>query len=380
MGQLTISRVNIVLANEIVTGSLAIENNHIVDIDLSPSHRPGALDWEHDFLIPGLVELHTDNMEKYFAPRPGVMWPSLPAMLAHDTQMAASGVTTVFDAVAVGYDIHHSNRTEILDNIITSIDYIKSHELCRADHYLHLRCELSCDSTSAEFDQYVENPHLRLVSLMDHAPGQRQFARLEKYREYYQKKYAYSDNEMEAFIERHKTSSDTWSHLHRRHIARTCSELGIPMASHDDATLEHVRESLDNEVSIAEFPTTLEAARLSHDNDLKVLMGAPNLVRGFSHSGNVAASLLAQEGCLDILSSDYYPSSLLHSAFVLAELDMGYDLPQALCCVSKNPANAVGLHDRGSIEIGNKADILRVGMHHNYPVIREVWKNGLRTI
>ncbi len=213
---------------------------------------------------------------------------------------------------------------------------------------------------------------------MDHAPGQRQFARVDKYIQYYQKKYGYSDEDMDNYIRLHKQSSETYSDSHRRYIAENCQQRGLPMASHDDATEDHVSEALNYEVNIAEFPTTLEAASQSHKNNLKVLMGAPNLLRGESHSGNVAAQMLANEGLLDILSSDYYPSSLLQSAFTLADLDCGYDLPKAIRCVSDTPAKSVNLIDRGSIEIGKKADLLRVSKQKNIPFLKEVWKDGNR--
>lgn len=378
MTEKIISNAYVVLNDEVMLGSVVIEHGLIKRIDQGVSNLPAALDWNGDYLIPGLIELHTDNMEKYFTPRPGVTWPRISAIMTHDNQMAASGVTTVFDAVSVGYDIYKSSRAEVLRDIIESIAYISNNYLARADHYIHLRCELSCDATSQEFDKYADDPRLKLVSLMDHAPGQRQFARMDKYIEYYQKKYGFSDDEMMHSIERHKQSSETWSAAHRRYIAETCLQRNIPMASHDDATHEHVNEALSYEVSIAEFPTTLEAASLSHQNDLKVLMGAPNLIRGHSHSGNVAARELAQGGYLDILSSDYYPSSLLHSAFLLADLDIGYELPQAICCVTKNPADAVGLEDRGTIQAGYQADLLRVSKHMDLPILKETWKSGER--
>ncbi len=378
MNEQIFSNARIVTADEVITGSLVIRQGLISDIDLSGSQLPHAVDCQGDYLMPGMIELHTDNMEKYFIPRPGVQWPKLSAIMTHDLQMCSSGITTVFDAVSVGYDIYKSNRAEILDDIIDSIGYITDNKLARSDHFLHLRCELSCAETSKEFDLYSENPLIKLVSLMDHAPGQRQFARLEKYMEYYQNKYGYNDAEMSLYTEQHRQSSSTYSASHRRYIAETCLQREIPMASHDDATREHVEEAMSYEVSIAEFPTTLEAACLSHQNKLKVLMGAPNLIRGQSHSGNVAAFELAVEHYLDILSSDYYPASLLQSAFILADLDMGYDLAAAIRCVSDNPAQAVGLADRGRIETGKKADFLRVSRNHSVPFIHQVWKNGDR--
>jgi len=225
MKQSVFNNASIVLDDEVIKGSIVVENGKFIDIDHSPSQIPSAEDWQGDYLIPGLIELHTDNMEKYFSPRPGVNWPGVSAIMAHDTQMSASGVTTVFDAVAVGYDIYKSNRTEILKDIIESINYITDHSLSRTEHFLHLRCELSCEATSAEFEQYAKNPLLRLVSLMDHSPGQRQFSRIDKYKQYYQTKYGFSDADMGQYIAQHQQASEIWSNSHRQYIAEYCRVL-----------------------------------------------------------------------------------------------------------------------------------------------------------
>lgn len=373
-----IKNAKIILRNEVIQGTVSIEDGKIKAVDQGGSQLANAQDWQGDYLMPGLIELHTDNMEKYFSPRPGVAWSGIPAILAHDTQMASAGVTTVFDAVAMGYNIYKSTRSQILDNVIDSIEYISDNHLAKADHFIHLRCELSCDSTSDEFDQNASTHLLKLVSLMDHAPGQRQFAKMDKYIEYYKGKYNFSDEQMNKNIRLHQQSSKEFAHIHRKYIAKYCQENEIPMASHDDATQAHVEEAMAHHVSIAEFPTTLEAAKFSHKNKLQVLMGAPNLVRGYSHSGNVAARELAENGCLDILSSDYYPSSLLHAAFSLADLDNAISLADAIRCVTDNPAQAVDLDDRGRIETGKKADILRVSKHKDLPILQEVWKDGTR--
>jgi alpha-D-ribose 1-methylphosphonate 5-triphosphate diphosphatase len=378
MTKQTIINARLVLKDEVIKGAIVIENGHLKQVDRGQSRLAAAEDWNDDYLMPGLVELHTDNMEKYFTPRPGVIWPKVSAMIGHDRQMIGSGVTTVFDAVAVGYDIYDSQRTKILDDVIDSIAYLEDNHLSKADHFIHLRCELSSETTADMFDLYADNPRLKLVSLMDHAPGQRQFARLDKYIEYYQKKYGQSDEKMAIRLEKHKASSQCWSAKHRRYIAEICCARTIPMASHDDATDEHVTEAVNYGVSIAEFPTTLKAAELSHNNNMKVLMGAPNIIRGHSHSGNVAARELAEGGYLDILSSDYYPSSLLQSAFTLVDLDLGINLATAVRCVTENPAQAVGLEQRGSIQVGYKADLLRVGKHSDLPILKETWKSGER--
>jgi alpha-D-ribose 1-methylphosphonate 5-triphosphate diphosphatase len=155
---------------------------------------------------------------------------------------------------------------------------------------------------------------------------------------------------------------------------------GIPLASHDDTTAEHVAQSVRDGVAIAEFPTTFEAAEALHAAGVRVLMGAPNLIRGGSHSGNVGTAELANAGVLDVLSSDYVPASLLMAAFALPRAVPSMALPEAVRAASKTPAEAVGLNDRGEIAIGKRADLVRVHIVRGLPVVRSVWRAGRRVV
>lgn len=369
---------NIVTANEVLHGTIAIRDGLISDMSEDLSMLPAAQDMDGDYLLPGLVELHTDNLEGFMNPRPGVDWPSESAVLAHDAQIVSAGITTVFDALSIGDISPKRSRLRQLPTMLRAITQAVNAGHTRAEHRLHLRCELSQENTLETFRDVVTSPLVQLVSVMDHSPGQRQFVKLEKYREYYQGKYYLSDDEMEAFIGQQLENSRRYSDAHRRAIVSECRDRTLSMASHDDATVEHARQSAYNGMSIAEFPTTLEAARASHAFGLKVLMGAPNIVRGRSHSGNVAASSLAQDGLLDILSSDYYPASLLQAAGMLANEVQGYDLPRAVACVTLCPARAAGLHDRGEIRLGLRADLVRAQAHEQRLVVGQVWRGGSR--
>ena len=377
MKQTILNNAQLILPNEIATGHLVIEDGKIKEVSSGLCAQTDAIDVDGDFLMPGLIELHTDSMEKFFEPRPGVNWPGIPAALAHDAQIAAAGITTVFDAVSVGYDFVAS-RKDTMPIIIESISAAEQKGLHKIEHFLHLRCEVSSKETHEEFLNYADNDLVRLASLMDHAPGQRQFANVDKYRQYYQGKYRFSDQEMDEFIDRHKDRSSQNSVRNRDAIAQYCHENNIAIASHDDAKSEHVQESMEYGVTIAEFPTTVEAAKMSHENGLCVLMGAPNLIRGMSHSGNVSAAQLATHDYLDILSSDYFPNSLLHATFKLASNEIGYSLPKAVRCVTQHPAVSVGLDDRGVIEAGKLADLLRVKVVDGLPILQQVWKRGER--
>jgi alpha-D-ribose 1-methylphosphonate 5-triphosphate diphosphatase len=378
MKELILTNARLVLHNEILQGSLFIKNGVIAEIDHSKVSLPGAIDLDGQFLLPGLVELHTDNLEKHFTPRPKVTWPGQPAVIAHDAQLVAAGITTVFDAIALGDINENSQRLDNLLGMLEAILVASDDNLLRADHLLHLRCEVCHKDVLALFEKIITTPKVHLVSLMDHSPGQRQFTNMDKYRIYYQGKYNLDNTELEQFIVRQKENSALYSDSHRQQIAAICQERNIPMASHDDATIEHVAESANFGMSIAEFPTTLIAAKASHEKGMQVLMGAPNVVRGGSHSGNIAAHELAQAEVLDILSSDYCPASILHAAFMLADLNNNYDLPKAISTVTKNPASAAGLHDRGEIAIGKRADVIQVQLSKTLPVVKQVWGQGIR--
>ena len=374
-----INNVKLVLEDETIDGSLEVQDGRIYAFAESQSRQPGALDGEGGWLLPGLIELHTDNLDKFFTPRPKVDWPAHSAMSSHDALMVASGITTVLDAVAIGDVRDGGDRLENLEKMINAVEETQKRGLNRAEHRLHLCCELPHHTTLPLFEKLVDREPVTLVSLMDHSPGQRQFANREKYREYYQGKYQLSSEQMQRFEEEQMALAAAWSQPNRQAIAAMCRERQIALASHDDATHEHVAESHQLGSVIAEFPTTLAAAQASRQHGMNVLMGAPNIVRGGSHSGNVAAHQLAASGLLDILSSDYYPASLLDAAFRIADSDdNAFTLAQAVRLVSKHPAQALGLHDRGVIAEGKRADLVLAHRRGQHVHIDHVWRQGKR--
>jgi alpha-D-ribose 1-methylphosphonate 5-triphosphate diphosphatase len=376
--ELILTNARVVTADRVINGTLVIRDGVIAALDEGNSQLPQAQDLGGDYLMPGLVELHTDNLEKHMTPRPGVDWPTASAVLTHDAQIIAAGITTVFDALSIGDINPRGKRMQQLPAMLDAVASAEAAGDTRAEHRLHLRCEVCHPDALSLFRDLVGHPLVKLVSVMDHSPGQRQFAREDKYREYYMGKYHLSAAEMDAFSDQQTANSRQYSDRQRLAVVEICQARGLALASHDDATLAHVEESAGLGMAIAEFPTTLEAAEASHTRGLKVLMGAPNVVRGGSHSGNIAAADLAQRGVLDILSSDYYPASLLQAAFLLAAFDNSYDLPKAIATVSLLPAQAVGLDDRGEIRPGLRADLLQASDRQGQPVVRQVWRQGRR--
>lgn len=377
MSELVFSNGRIVTADAVIDGSVQVVAGGIKAIDAGRGGA-AAIDLGGDYLLPGLVELHTDNLENHVQPRPGVMWPILSAVMDHDARIAGAGITTVLDAIAIGAVRNNVVRDELMSTIIGGLDTARQRGMLRADHLLHLRAEVSTPDVLGHFERFADVAFLKLVSVMDHTPGQRQFVNLEKHTEYYKGKFGMSDAEIATYLVNKKAQQERWSAPNRRALIELCHQRKLPLASHDDATEAHVAEAIEDGIVIAEFPTTIEAAAASHSNGLKVLMGGPNVVRGLSHSGNVSALDLAKRGHLDIVSSDYVPSSLMLSIFSLARGELGIDLPQAVAMASKTPAEAVGLDDRGEIAPGRRADLVQVGLVEGVPVVRAVWREGMR--
>lgn len=375
-----LTNARIVTADAEFDGTVVLHDGRITEVAAGRSHVDGAIDLEGDHLLPGLVELHTDNMEKHFAPRPGVKWPSVSAVMAHDTQISAAGITTVYDSLALG-DVHgNSDRVQNRERMIEAVCAAADRQMTRAEHRIHLRCEISAEDAVEAVEKWIDLPLVGLVSINDHTPGQRQFLDPEKLKQYYKGKHAMTDDQFEEF-------SIRVTELHHRNAARHRSEIvsraharALPIASHDDATEAHVKEAVANGMTIAEFPTTREAAQASRDAGLAVLVGAPNLVLGGSHSGNIAAIDLVRAGHAEILSSDYVPASLMESVFKLPAAGIGISLPQAVRLASLNPAKAVGLGDRGEIAVDRRADLVRVRAVDGAAVVRAVWREGDRVV
>ena len=375
---LTIANARIVTPDDIVHGTAEIEDGRFAAIGDGVARSREVLDFEGDYLLPGLVELHTDNLERHFTPRPGVVWPAEAAVLAHDSQLAAAGITTAFDAVRVGGG--DKARPKHLEGMADVVKTATRWDVLRAEHFLHIRCEVSSADLMERFSPFADDPLVRLVSLMDHTPGQRQFVDLDKHRQYYQGRYGLNDSEMDDYVEAKLRLQQEFSGRHRSMVVEALEGRNVTLASHDDATADHIDEAVRDGISIAEFPTSLEAAEAARRCGLTVLMGAPNLVLGGSHSGNVSAFKLASSGLLDVLSSDYVPSSTLQGVFMLRDGIPDMTLPRAVALASANPAHAVGLDDRGEVAAGKRADFIRVREIEGVAVVCGTWRAGHRVV
>jgi alpha-D-ribose 1-methylphosphonate 5-triphosphate diphosphatase len=374
-----LANARVVLADRVIDrGWVALAGDRIADLGEGRSPA-GSVDVEGDLVMPGLVELHTDHIEAHYVPRPKVYWDPVAAVVSYDGQLATCGITTVMDSLRVWRDEAEGDIVLMANILADAIGKARCANLLRADHFLHLRCEVPMPTVVEDARTLVDRDDIRLMSLMDHTPGQRQFRDEDKLRTYYRgKKGGLTDAQLDELFAKRFEFQRQYADKNMSAIIRLAREHNVPLASHDDTTAENVADAVREGVAVAEFPTTMEAARGLHEAGIDILMGAPNVVRGGSHSGNIAAIDLAREGLLDILSSDYIPSSLLMAALQLPERVPEIDLARAVRTVTRTPAAAVGLDDRGEIAAGKRADVIRVHVAGGIPVVRSVWRAGQR--
>jgi len=373
-----LTNAQLILENEVMLGTLRIQDGFITDVTQGVVSTAGALDCGRDYVSPGLIELHTDNLERHMVPRPRVDWPHRAAIIAHDREMASAGITTVFDAIRVGSILSNLRKRyaryarQMADEVLA----MRAAGALRISHHIHLRAEVCSETLLEELAEFGADDRVGILSLMDHTPGQRQFTDIQKFEDYVCSKNGLSREGFPEYIEFLYDLQARVGKVHEQAAVTAARRLGATLASHDDTTVAQVATSRAHGIKLAEFPTTIEAAAACHENGIATIMGAPNLVRGGSHSGNVAAQELAGTDRLDILSSDYVPASLLMGAVMLG--DIWGNLPRGLASVTSTPADNVHLPDRGRIAIGQRADILRFGILQRTPVIRAVWASGER--
>jgi alpha-D-ribose 1-methylphosphonate 5-triphosphate diphosphatase len=376
---LTLANARLVLADEVIEAGWIVAENGVISGFGRGAPPARAEDLDGDLVMPGLVELHTDHIEAHYMPRPKVHWDPVSAVVSYDAQLATCGITTVLDSLRVWREEGADDVSGEAALLAAAITTARDADMLRITHYLHLRCEVPMPQVVSEASELIGRDDVRLVSLMDHTPGQRQFRDEQKLRDYYRGKSGrLTDAELDVMFEKRREDARRHAAPNYRDLVEMARTRGIPLASHDDTTADHVAQSIDDRVAIAEFPTTIAAAQTLHAGGVRVLMGAPNLVRGGSHSGNVATAELARAGVLDVLSSDYMPASLLMAALHLPHAVPAISLPAAVRTVTKTAAEAVGLGDRGEIASGKRADLIRVHVAKGIPVVRTVWRAGRR--
>ena len=371
-----LTHARLVLRDRVMEGTVVLRDGVIDEISPGRSNAASAIDLDGDFLLPGIVDLHTDNLERQVQPRLNARWPSRSALMAHDAQCAAAGVTTVFDALCLGDLGFHQDRLRTFLDGVADLDALSGSGLLKSEHFLHLRCEMPAIDVLALVDPVAEHPLVRMISLMDHSPGFGQYADLDRYRAL-RRKDGVSEAAIEHRIIELTAQRERLRTPNRRALLDRVAGLDLVLASHDDETEGDIAANHADGIRISEFPVTMTAAKAAKAVGMDVIMGAPNIVRGGSHSGNVSAACLMRERAVDALASDYVPAALVEAAFQCVR-DIGISLPEAVAMVSDNAARIAGLRDRGRIEAGLRADVVRVRLLGDLPVVRQVFRAGER--
>lgn len=367
----------LVLPEEALHGTLVIRGGRIAEIQPGRSHAATARDLEGDHLIPGVVDVHTDNLERQVQPRQNARWPSRSAMIAHDAQCAAAGVTTVFDALCLGDLGFDQGRGQTFLDGVADLDAMAETGLLRSEHFLHLRCEMPAPDMKPALDPVADHPRVRMVSLMDHSPGVGQYRDIPRYVAMRRKQTQMTVEQVQDRIAFLLDQRARLREPQRAWLMDRIRHRDLPIASHDDETAEEVRRNLADGITISEFPVTMEAAEAARDAGVEVIAGAPNIVRGGSHSGNVSAADLVRAGAADAYASDYVPASMVEAAWRTVE-ETGISLPQAVAMITDRPARMARLADRGRLEAGLRADLVQLRAVHGIPVVRRVWREGSR--
>ncbi len=376
MTETILTNARLVLADEVRTGTLVLRGGLIAEVQPGRAHGATAHDLDGDFLMAGVVDLHTDNLERQVQPRMNARWPSRSAMLAHDAQCAAAGVTTVLDALCIGDLGFDEGRARTFRDGVADLDALSATSLLKSEHFLHLRCEMPAADVVDLADAVADHHRVRMVSLMDHSPGVGQYADVERFRAL-RRREGRSASEIETQIGRLLEQRERLRGPNRRALLARMLALDVALASHDDRDAGEIEQNFADGIRISEFPVTLAAAQAAKQRHMDVIAGAPNIVRGGSHSGNVAVADLVEAGAVDALASDYVPASLVEAAFRSAGTG-AISLPDAIALVTDTPARMAKLADRGRLAAGLRGDCVRVRVFDGLPIVRQVWRGGER--
>jgi alpha-D-ribose 1-methylphosphonate 5-triphosphate diphosphatase len=326
--------------------------------------------------MPGMIDLHCDALEKEVEPRPNVHFPLNFACAQADRRNAAAGVTTVFHALSFAQHEFGVRNTLFAAEIAHAVHDWQQHAL--VENRVHARCEVTDSSAPEILSDLIDKKELHLLSFMDHTPGQGQFKDVSAYRSYLSGSYKKTDKELDDLLDQ-KLANVQGTTERIKQLAQKAQAYGIPLASHDDDSPERVGTLSELGISISEFPVNMETARTAKYLGVATLFGAPNILRGTSQSGSMRALDAVIAGVADCLCGDYSAAALLPAVFKLVELTDGLTLSDAIALVTRNPARAAGLNDRGVIAVSKRADLITVRHLGGLPQVDQIWVNGHST-
>lgn len=363
----------IVLKDTIIEdGSVLIANGKITSINPDSVVADEVIDLQGKTLMPGMIDLHCDALEKEVEPRPNVHFPLDFACAQADKRNAAAGITTVYHALSFANDELGVRNNDFAADIARAVGNWRPHGL--VDNRVHCRYEITDETGAPVLKKLIEDDAMHLISMMDHTPGQGQFKDMAAYRDYLTQNYKKTADEVNVIVDR-KLEAASGAFMRMEELAYAAHSAGISIASHDDDSIERVETMNKIGADISEFPITLEAAQAAKKSGMSTIFGAPNILRGKSQSGSMKAIEAIHEGVADCLCADYSPASLIVAIFKIPELSE-LDLPAAVRLVTSNPAKAARLDDRGEIAVGKRADLIVIDTPAGLPQVSQVWSNG----
>ncbi|MDT8405874.1 MAG: alpha-D-ribose 1-methylphosphonate 5-triphosphate diphosphatase [Methylococcales bacterium] len=370
---LLLTNARVVLEDQVFDhASLLIENGLIAAIEPENPRVEQTFDLNGAWLMPGLIDLHADALEKDIEPRPNVHFPLTYAIAQADKRNAAAGITTAFHSLSFANAELGLRNNDIAENIVRAIHDFQPFGL--TDNRVHTRYEITDPTALPVLTRLVDDGLVHLLSVMDHTPGQGQFKDMRAYQEYLQNSYKKSAEETRQLIDDKLAQAEAARERVQTLVAHA-HDHGVHVASHDDDCPEKIAEIKALNIHISEFPINLETARAARAENMHTIMGAPNIVRGKSQSGSMKAQDAIEHDVATCLCSDYAPAALLTSLFTLVERHV-LSLPEAVRLASFNPAQALGLTDRGVIAAGKRADLIAVDSIGGLSQVTATWCAG----
>jgi alpha-D-ribose 1-methylphosphonate 5-triphosphate diphosphatase len=369
-----LTHARIVLADEVLEdASLMIEDGIIRAINPVSCGDAQVIDLQGELLMPGMIDLHCDALEKEVEPRPNVHFPLDFACAQADKRNAAAGITTVYHALSFANDELGVRNNAFAAEVARAVHDWRPHGL--VDNRVHCRYEITDESGLPILEALLADDAMHMISMMDHTPGQGQFKDLAAYRDYLTRTYKKTADEVAVIVER-KLEAASGAFTRMQVLAEAAHGAGISVASHDDDSAERVETMLGIGADISEFPINLEAARAAKAAGMSTIFGAPNIIRGKSQSGSMKAIDAIHRGVTDCLCADYAPATLIVAVMRIPQ-QSDLTLPEAIRLVTVNPARAARLGDRGSIEVGKRADLIAVGEPGGVPQVTDTWVHGM---
>lgn len=377
MKRILLTHARVVLASEVRDDvAVLIEGDRIAALDPQGVSDAVEISLKGRLLMPGMIDLHCDALEKEVEPRPGVHFPLEFACAQADRRNATAGITTVFHALSFANHELGVRNNQFAADIARAVGAWQPHAL--VDNRVHARYEVTDPEAPAVLEELMAAAHAHLLSFMDHSPGQGQFRDVAAYRAYLSKTYKTDDASVDAILaDKQRAGEGAMARMEA--LAASARAKGISLASHDDDSPAKVDMVRALGAVISEFPVNLETAQAARAAGMTTLFGAPNILRGQSQSGNMRALDAVLAGVADCLCGDYSPAALLPSVMKLPGL-AGISLAQAVALVSLNPARAAGLNDRGEIAVGKRADLVAVRDLAGLPQAEQVWSAGIPSL